>query len=120
MNGIPIAIIMDRDSLFTSKHFENFARRIGIDLRPSSSRSQQTNGLVERQNAVLEEVLRNGVNYKQDNWTEILPHAVFAINRSQRPQLNGNSALYFERGFNPLTPIDLIQSVLNFEYRTYA
>eukprot|EP01052_Picozoa_sp_SAG31_P045122 SAG31_NODE_8126_length_1516_cov_11.954834_2_plen_257_part_00 len=52
-----------------------------------------------------------GVNYDQTNWTEILPHAVFAINRTSRPQLNGISCLYYERGFNPLTPIDLIKTL---------
>ena len=67
MNGVPLVIIGDRDKLFTAKYFRNFIRRLGCDLRLSSSRSQQTNGMVERKNAVIEEVIRKGINYKQDN-----------------------------------------------------
>ena len=111
MKGLPLVIIGDRDKLFTAKYFENFIRRLGCDLRLSSARSQQTNGMVERKNAVLEEVIRNGINYKQDNWCELLPFATFAINQSPTPALAGRSPLFYERGFNPITPIDLIGSL---------
>ena len=63
MNGLPLVIISDRDKLLTSKHFKNLMKRMGVEVRLSSARSQQTNGLVERKNAVLEEVLRSSVNY---------------------------------------------------------
>eukprot|EP01052_Picozoa_sp_SAG31_P020175 SAG31_NODE_1506_length_8076_cov_13.880657_1_plen_241_part_10 len=108
MNGLPLMIISDRDKLLTSKHFKNLMKRLGVEVRLSSARSQQTNGLVERKNAVLEEVLRNGVNYNQDNWCELLAHATFAINHAPNLSLDGKSSLYFERGFNPITPIDVI------------
>ena len=72
MNGLPRELIGDRDRAFTSRHFDHLTRRLGVSVRLSSARSQQTNGKVERKIASLEEVLRNGVNYRQDNWAEIL------------------------------------------------
>ena len=111
MNGLPLELIGDRDTIFTSNHFRNIARRLGISLRLSSSRSQQTNGKAERKIAAVEEVLRNGVNYRQDNWAEILQHALFALNQAPNPALDNKSSLYYERGFQPLTPVDLISTL---------
>ena len=46
-NGIPLELISDRDKIFTSKFFKECTNRLGISLRLSSARSQQTN---EKQN----------------------------------------------------------------------
>ena len=106
MNGLPLELISDRDTIFTSNHFKNITRRLGISLRLSSARSQQTNGKAERKIAALEEVLRNGVNYRQDNWAKLLPYALFALNQAPNPALDHKSSLYYERGFQPITHQD--------------
>ena len=111
MNGIPLELVSDRDKIFTSDHFEHLSKRLGISLRLSSARSQQTNGKAERKIAAIEEVLRNGVNYRQDNWTEILPYALFALNQAPSAALDNKSSLYYERGFNPITPVDIVTSL---------
>ena len=111
MNGLPRELIGDRDRAFTSRHFDHLTRRLGVSVRLSSARSQQTNGKVERKIASLEEVLRNGVNYRQDNWAEILQYALFSLNQAPNPALDNKSSLYYERGFQPLTPIDLVSSL---------
>ena len=90
---------------------DHLARRLDISLRLLSARSQQTNGKAERKIAALEEVLRNGVNYRQDNWAEILQYALFSLNQAPNPALDNKSSLYYERGFQPLTPIDLVSSL---------
>ena len=110
-NGIPLELIGDRDKTFTSKFFDHAVTRLGTSIRLSSARSQQTNGKAERKIATLEEVLRNGVNYRQDNWTEVLDYALLALNNAPDPQLNGRSSLFYERGFNPLKPIDIISTL---------
>ena len=114
MNGIPLELVSDRDKIFTSDHFDHLAKRLGISLRLSSARSQQTNGKAERKIAAIEEVLRNGVNYRQDNWTEILPYALFALNQAPSAALDNKSSLYYERGFNPITPVDIVTSFITF------
>ena len=110
-NGIPLELISDRDKIFTSNFFKECTARLGISLRLSSARSQQTNGKAERMIAVLEEVLRNGINYKQDNWAELLDYALLAVNDTPNPNLQGRSPLFYERGFDPVKPIDLISSL---------
>jgi transposase InsO family protein len=110
-NGIPLELIGDRDRTFTAKFFDHALTRLGTNIRLSSARSQQTNGKAERKIATLEEVLRNGVNYRQDNWTEILDYALLALNDAPDPQLGGRSSLYYERGFNPIKPVDIIDTL---------
>ena len=51
------------------------------------------------------------IQITQDNWTEIINYAIFAINRAPNHALCNRSALYYERGFDPITPIDLIGSL---------
>ena len=47
-NGIPLELISGRGKIFTSKFFKECTTRLGISLRLSSARSQQTNGKAER------------------------------------------------------------------------
>eukprot|EP01052_Picozoa_sp_SAG31_P079690 SAG31_NODE_39378_length_288_cov_1.761905_1_plen_47_part_10 len=46
------------DKIFTSEHFQQITKRMGIAVKLSSARSQQTNAMAERNIAVIEEVLR--------------------------------------------------------------
>jgi hypothetical protein len=110
-NGIPLELSGDRDKIFTSKFFDYATTRLGTHVRLSSARSQQTNGKAERKIGTLEEVLRNGVNYRQDNWTEVLDYALLALNDAPDPQLGGRSSLFYERGFNVVKPVDLVQKL---------
>ena len=110
-NGVPLELIGDRDKIFTSKFFDYATTRLGTNVRLSSARSQQTNGKAERKIGTLEEVLRNGVNYRQDNWTEVLDYALLALNDAPDPQLGGRSSLFYERGFNVVKPVDLVQKL---------
>ncbi|XP_013927877.1 PREDICTED: stomatin-like protein 2, mitochondrial, partial [Thamnophis sirtalis] len=48
----------------------------------SSSHYPQTNGACERTNSVLEQYLRCFINYQQDDWVDLLPHAEVAYNNS--------------------------------------
>ena len=77
----------------------------------SSARSQQTNGLAERTIAVIEEVLRSCVNYKQDNWTRLIGGVLLTMNSAPRLKLLNKSSLYYERGCQPLLPIDTVETL---------
>ena len=110
-NGMPIELISDRDTIFTSKFFKSMCSRMGTSLRLSTARSQATNGKAERKIAVIEEVMRMNVNYRQDNWLEALPFALFALNSAPVEALLGRSAIFYERGVQPLVPIDLAKSL---------
>ena len=92
--------------------WEGFQRRLGTCTRFSSARTQSTNGAVERQIAVIIEVLMCYLNYDQTNWVGILPHLIFAINNSPSKALGGVTPIFAETGINPKMPMDL-QSALD-------
>ena len=62
--------------------------------------------VAERVIAVVEEILRTGVNYKQNNWVELLPTVEFAINNSAS-SAHGLTPFYVEEGRHPLLPADV-------------
>eukprot|EP01047_Picozoa_sp_COSAG01_P115147 COSAG01_NODE_43797_length_426_cov_0.642202_1_plen_89_part_10 len=74
----------------------------------SSARAQQTNGLAERTIAVVEECLRSRVNYAQDNWVELANSVMITLNSAPKAKLLGKSSVYYERGVQPLLPIDTV------------
>ena len=65
--------------------------------------AQQTNGLAERTIAVVEECLRSGVNYAQDNWVELASSVMITLNSAPKAKLLGKSSLYYERGVTTVT-----------------
>ena len=110
-NGVPLYIVSDRDTRFNNEFWQCLHRKFGTQIRMSSARSQQTNGLAERTIAVIEEVLRSCVNYKQDNWTQLIGGVLLTMNSAPRLKLLNKSSLYYERGCQPLLPIDTVETL---------
>ena len=79
-NGVPLEIISDRDSKFTSANakakmksfWEEFFNYIGTSICLSTARHQQTDGQSERMIAHIQDLMRIGVDYEQSNWTRLL------------------------------------------------
>ena len=108
-NGVPLYLVSDRDTRFNNKFWQELHRKFGTQIRMSSARSQQTNGLAERTICVIEECLRSCINYKQDNWCELRSSIVLTlINQAPKTKLMNKSPMYYERGVNPLLPIDTV------------
>jgi len=57
LHGLPLAIISDRDRLFTSKFWQLLFKLAGTDLRMSSAYHPQTDGQTERVNQCMEAYL---------------------------------------------------------------
>ena len=57
MYGVPILIVSDRDSRFTTEFWKSFQAVLGTSLRLSSDFHPQTDGQTERTNQVLEDML---------------------------------------------------------------
>ncbi|CCE34844.1 uncharacterized protein CPUR_08783 [Claviceps purpurea 20.1] len=81
-HGIPLDIISDRDSRFTSQLWKDFLKLVGVQSRMSTAFHPQTDGQTERTNQILEIYLRAFVNYEMSNWEDLLPTAEFAYNNS--------------------------------------
>lgn len=81
-HGIPISIVSDRDTRFTSSFWQELWKLLGCKLNMSTAFHPETDGQTERQNRTLEEYLRSYINIEQDNWDECLIGAEIAYNNS--------------------------------------
>jgi transposase InsO family protein len=58
LHGVPKKTILDRGSQFTSRFWKSFHENMDTKLNFSSAYHHQTDGLIERTNQVLEDMLR--------------------------------------------------------------
>ena len=60
----------------------------------------QTDGKTERQNQVLEHYLHYYIDYRQDNWVELLPLVEFTYNNTVHSSM-GITPFYALHGYQP-------------------
>ncbi len=103
---MPRMIISDRDPRFTSRFWKSLLKILGTMLSFSTVFHLQTDGQTERVNRVVEEMLRNYINYKTDDWSSWLATAEFAYNNSTHSSTSVSpfEAIY---GVRPRTPATL-------------
>ena len=73
--------VSDRDPHFTAEFWRSVFKTLGTRLQMSTSDHPETDGQTERENCVLEEILR-GYVHSLTNWSEFLPMVELAINNS--------------------------------------
>jgi hypothetical protein len=110
LHGLPESIVSDRGSLFTSEFWKRLCKRLRIDALLSTAFHPETDGQTEIANAALEAILRCYVNYHQDDWSEWLPLAEFALNNQESESTKmspffANSASHPRMGFEPLSKV---------------
>ncbi|GBG67920.1 hypothetical protein CBR_g1039 [Chara braunii] len=81
-NGIPLLIVSDRDSRFTSQNWQELMRVYGSKLLMSYGRHPETNGQTEQMNKILKQVLRMYIRPDQIDWDEMLPKVASAYNNN--------------------------------------
>ncbi|GKC53525.1 reverse transcriptase domain-containing protein [Tanacetum coccineum] len=72
-HGVPISIILDRDSHFTSRFWRSLQKALGTNLDISTAYHPQTDGQSERTMQMLEDMLRACVIYFGSSWYRQLP-----------------------------------------------
>ena len=83
-HGAPRTIISDRGKAFQSKLIKQIVQLWGTIHNSTSSYHPQTNGLTERLNKTLADMLSMYVDVDQRNWDAILPFITFAYNTSKQ------------------------------------
>ena len=78
--GVPSDIVSDRDVRFTSRFLTTLFNMMRTRLKFLTANHPQTDGQMERINALLEEYLRHYVTVMQRNWLELLDSAQFCYN----------------------------------------
>ena len=82
LHGIPVSIISDRDSRFTSRFWEKPQEALGTQLNFSTTFHPQTDGQSERVIQVLEDLLRSCVIDYEGCWDKHIPFVEFVYNNS--------------------------------------
>ncbi|GJU05868.1 putative reverse transcriptase domain-containing protein [Tanacetum coccineum] len=88
-DGVPISIISDRDSHFTSRLWKSLQSVLGTQLDISTTYHPETNGQSERTIQTLEDMLRACVIDFGKGWERHLPLVEFSYNNSYhaRPEI---------------------------------
>ena len=84
---MPLSIISDRDTIFTSTFWEAFQVELGTKLNLSTAYHPQTDGQTERVNRILEDLLRACVLDFGGSWEDHLHLAEFSDNNSYQASL---------------------------------
>ncbi|GJT14519.1 putative reverse transcriptase domain-containing protein [Tanacetum coccineum] len=81
-HGVPVSIISDRDSKFTSHFWQSLNKALGTQLDMSTAYHLQTDGQSERTIQTLEDMLRACVIDFGKDWDRHLPLVEFSYNNS--------------------------------------
>ena len=82
LHRIPVSIILDRDSRFTSRFWGKFQETLGTRLNFSTTLNPQTDGQSEIVIQVLEDMLRSCVINYEGSWDRHIPLIEFVYNNS--------------------------------------
>lgn len=88
LHGMPLALVSDRDRVFTSHFWQELFKLSGTELRMSSAYHPQSDGQTERVNQCVEGFLRCFVSACPSKWSQWLTLAEFWYNTNYHTSLN--------------------------------
>lgn len=100
--GSPKVILSDNGGEFNNEEFREMAEMFGIEVKTTAAYSPWSNGLVERQNAVLTNMINKIRNSENISIEAAVNWAVYAKNSLQN--VFGYSPFQLVFGKNPTTP----------------
>ncbi|XP_040195045.1 uncharacterized protein LOC120928035 [Rana temporaria] len=106
--GFPQEILSDQGTQFTAELTQQLWRLCGIKPLQSAPYHPQTNGLCERFNGTLKQLLRSFVESRKD-WEKYLPHLLFAY-REVPQESTGFSPFELLYGRRVRGPLDLVRA----------
>ncbi|GJU21163.1 putative reverse transcriptase domain-containing protein [Tanacetum coccineum] len=103
-HGVPIFIISDRDSHFTSRFWQSLQNALGTQLDMSTAYHPETDGQSERTIQTLEDMLRACVIDFGKGWDKHLPLVEFSYNNSYHASIKAApfEALYGRKCRSPV------------------
>ena len=110
LHGIPRVIYSDRGSQFAAGSWRELWRLTGTKLAYSTAYHPQAQGVVERMNSVVLQTVRCILHDRGNpkDWEKTLPTIELVIN-SLPNQSTGFSPFYWNYGYEPITPIQLLK-----------
>jgi len=104
-HGAPSTVISDRGTPFLSKIFEQLLERCKTAHSKTTAYHPQTNGLTERMNRTLADMIAMFIEEDQKTWDELLPYVTFAYNSAVQ-ETTGYSPFFLCHGREPATLLD--------------
>ncbi|GJQ97295.1 putative reverse transcriptase domain-containing protein [Tanacetum coccineum] len=103
-HGVPVSIISDRDSKFTSHFWKSLNEALGTQLDMSTAYHPQTDGQSERTIQTLEDMLRACVMDFGKGWDRHLPLIEFSYNNNYHTSIKAApfEALYGRKCRSPI------------------
>ncbi|GKE03358.1 putative reverse transcriptase domain-containing protein [Tanacetum coccineum] len=103
-HGVPISIISDRDSYFTSRFWQSLQSALGTQLDISMTYHLETDGQSERTIQTLKDMLRAYVLDFVNGWERHLPLVEFSYNNSYHASIKATlfEALYGQKYRSPI------------------
>ncbi len=103
-HDLPKDIVSDGDPKFTSKFWRALWKRMGLELKMSTSFCPQTDGQTERVNLVIQQFLRNYVAVDQQDWVDHLELVEFCYNNSEHSATR-STPFQMVTGKSPIVPM---------------
>ena len=110
LHGVPRAIHTDRGAQFIGRWWREIWTLLGMKLRYGTAYHPQSQGQVERMNAVVSQTLRCLMSDVSDltNWVEFLPNVEMVVNSLPNRSI-GYSPFFLMYGYHPVLPIELLK-----------
>lgn len=110
IHGTPSVIITDNGKPMISKLIQHVCRQYSIVHKTGSAYNSQSQGLIERLNRTLNQILRRRTAEEKENWHSYLPATQFSYNTLTQAATK-YSPFYLLYGYHPKTPFDVVHSL---------
>jgi hypothetical protein len=100
LHGLPKEWTTDRGPQFASQVMREIHKSLGIKSSISTAYHPQTDGQTERMNQEIEAYIQHYVSHRQDNWSDLLSTAEFALNNWKQSAMD-TSPFELNYGFSP-------------------
>ena len=110
IHGVPRAIHTDRGAQFVGRWWREIWSLLGTKLKYGTAYHPQSQGQVERMNAVISQTLRCLMSDVPDltKWSEFLPNVEMVVN-SLPNRSTGYTPFFLMYGYHPVLPVELLK-----------
>jgi len=105
-HGCPTIIVSDNGKPFLSDLIRQVCRNYSIIHKTTTPYNPQSNGLIERFNRTLGQILQRREENEKKDWDQYLPAALFAY-RSMKQATTKQSPFFLMYGYESKTPFDM-------------
>jgi len=105
-HGCPTIIVSDNGKPFLSNLIKQVCRNYSILHKTTTPYNPQSNGLIERFNRTLGQILQKRSDFEKEDWDMYLPATLFAY-RTIKQATTQQSPFFLVYGYEPKTPFDL-------------